>query len=67
MLACVSEDDWSSVVRSALDRAKAGDAAARQWLSDRVMTRVKDEAAVRHTGKIEVEVTYQRRAVREQE
>lgn len=64
LLACVTEDDWSQVVTAALRQAQNGEAAARQWLSDRVMARVKDEAVVKHTGEVKqvVEVTYTRKA-----
>lgn len=61
LLACVTQDDWATVVLSALSRAKAGDSLARQWLSDRVMGKVKDESAHEHSGKVEIEVTYSRR------
>ena len=64
LLACVTEDDWTKVVRAALIQAQNGEAAARQWLSERVMGKVKDVVAHDHTGTVKqvVEVTYSRRA-----
>lgn len=42
LLACVTEDDWVVVVRAALVQAQKGEAVARQWLSDRVMGKVRE-------------------------
>ena len=33
-MAAVSLEDWTAIVRQAVTDAKAGDAAARKWLSD---------------------------------
>jgi hypothetical protein len=34
MLGCVKIADWKKITNTAVARAKAGDAKARQWLSD---------------------------------
>lgn len=49
-LACVTEDDWAEVVAKAVTQAKDGDASARQWLSDRVMPRVRVEQKLEVSG-----------------
>lgn len=64
LLACVTEDAWTEVVTAALRQAQNGEAAARQWLSERVMGKVKDVVDHAHSGTVKqlVEVTYSRRA-----
>lgn len=42
LLGRVSEDEWIAIVAAAIRQATEGDAAARQWLSDRVMGKVRD-------------------------
>lgn len=60
LLGCVTPEDWQRVVSRALTQAKQGDAGARQWLSDRVMGKVRDETKVTHeqSGGFRVEVVY---------
>lgn len=56
LLAGVTEGDWHAVVAKALAQAKEGDAGARQWLSDRVMGKVRDKVDVEQQGEIVVRV-----------
>lgn len=44
----VTLEDWEKVVKTALARAKAGDSAARQWLSDYLIG--KPTQRMEHTG-----------------
>jgi hypothetical protein len=50
------------LVAQAIQRAAEGDLDALKWIAEKTEGKVKDEARVEHGGKIDVEVTYSRRA-----
>ena len=55
---CVRPEDWQTVIWTALARAKAGDKAAREWLSAWIVGKVPDEVKHEQSGKVVVEVAY---------
>lgn len=52
----VTPQDWERVIRTALSRAQAGDATARQWLAPWIVGGVPQEIKVEQSGRIVVEV-----------
>lgn len=55
--AAVSPADWTAIAQRALDDAKGGDKAARQWLSDYLIG--KAAQPVEHKGKLEFVFSYE--------
>jgi len=51
-----------ALVAQAVLRAEAGDLDALKWIAEKTEGKVKDESRVEHGGKIDVEVSYSRRA-----
>lgn len=54
--AAVKPEDWTAIAQRALDDAKGGDRAARQWLSDYLIG--KPSQPVEHAGKLEFVFRY---------
>lgn len=55
--AAVKPADWTAIAQRALDDAKGGDKAARQWLSDYLIG--KAAQPVEHAGKLEFVFSYE--------